>query len=333
MPSKFKRKLFKLLPFLKILIGLICLIGLIWLGINFRPKAPTFWWQVVFTNPLKTSQGTTNILLLGVAGTAYDGADLTDSMILLNFNRRLNKTFLISLPRDIWSPTMQAKINTAYHYGEEKRDGGGFLLAKAAVEEVTGLPVHYAVKIDMGGLKKVIDLLGGVEINIEKSFDDYEFPVPGKENDLCDNDPTFACRYTHLHFDKGAQILNGERALQYIRSRKAVGEEGSDFARNKRQQNLMLAIKNKLLSREIILNFRIISSLPKLLDEITETDLPASYFPYFAKQVGLMVFSKLQTVPLENWLYNPAVEDYGQWVLIPKTGDFGKIHQYLQKLQ
>lgn len=324
MPLKFKKKLNQLWPFLK---GLIILISFI-IFINFigqiknRVK-PTFWWSVVFSNPLKQTNGFTNILLLGMAGGTHDGADLTDTMILVSFNQKQNKTTLISLPRDIWSPTLQAKINTAYHYG-------GFVLAKTIAEEVTGLPVHYSAKIDISGLKKLVDFLGGVEINVDRTFDDYKFPIEGKETDLCNGDPNFGCRYLHLHFDAGKQIFDGMRALEYVRSRQAEGDEGTDFARNLRQQKVMLGIKKKMMSLGILLNPGKLTSLFHLVDEIVDTDLPQDHLPYLWKQIARMGFSKIKTIHFEDLLFNPPENLYGQWVLTPKSEDFKQIQEYLQ---
>lgn len=315
MPFKFKRKL---------TIGLICFIGLIWLGINFRPKTnPTFWWSIVFSNPLKQTNGLTNILLLGMAGGTYDGADLTDTMILMSYNQKNKQTVLIILPRDLWSPTLQAKINTAYHYG-------GFILAKSIAEEVTGLPVHYSAKIDLSGFKKLVDLLGGVELNIDRSFDDNKFPIEGKEADLCDGDPTFSCRYRVVHFSAGKQILDGTRVLEYIRSRQAEGDEGTDFARSQRQGKVMVAIKKKVLSPAVLLNPGKVSALFHLADEIVDTDLPQDHLPYLWKQIALMGFSQIKTVHFENLLESSTQNFYGQWVLMPKAEDFSQIQKYLQ---
>ncbi|MBI4999757.1 LCP family protein [Candidatus Gottesmanbacteria bacterium] len=328
MSPKFRRKLARFLPgrvffFLICLISLISLIGFI--------KKPFFWWSILFSNPLKQTQGLTNILVLGVPGGEHEGSDLTDTMIFLSFNQKNGKTVLISLPRDLWSETLQAKINSAYHYGEEKKPGGGLVLAKSSIEEIIGLPIHYALKIDFTGFKQMIDLLGGVEIEIERAFDDYEFPIEGKEDDLCEGDPEYKCRYQHIHFDAGRQLLNGEKALQYVRSRNAEGEEGTDFGRSKRQQKLILALRNRLFSPKILFNPRKISYFIKTLSRIIETDIPQDYLPYFGKIFLKIDSPKIETLSLEEFLINPPIWQYGQWVLVPRTGDFGEIQEYLKK--
>lgn len=332
MPPKFRRKFSKILAKLKIpllTLGIFCLLGL---TISLRPKIkPSFWWSILFTNPLKQTFGLTNILLLGVAGGTHEGADLTDTMIFLSVNQKNGKTSLIPLPRDLWSPILMAKINSAYHYGEEKKLGGGLILAKSVVEEIVGLPIHYAIKIDFAGFVKIIDLLGGVEIEVERIFDDYKFPIEGKENDPCGGDPQFKCRYQHIHFDAGRQILNGERALQYARSRNAEGEEGTDFARSRRQQKLILAFRNRIFSRELLFNPRKISQFIKILGEVIETDISQESLPYFGKILVKIDSARIKTLSLEEFLINPPVWQYGQWVLTPRTGDFSQIQEYLKE--
>lgn len=313
MPPEFKKKLSKFWPVFKGLIIIIILINFIIFIGQIKTKV----------KPLKQTNGLTNILLLGVAGGTHDGADLTDAMILVSFNQKQNKTTFVSLPRDIWSPALQAKINTAYHYG-------GFVLAKSITEEVTGFSVHYVVKIDLSGFKKLVDLLGGLEINIDRPFDDNKFPIEGKEADLCNGDSNFGCRYLSVHFAGGKQVLNGERVLQYIRSRQAEGDEGTDFSRSLRQEKVMVAVKKKILSLNIFLNPGKVAALFRLLDEITETDLPQDYLLYLWKQIALMGFSQIKTIHFESLLFNPSESLYGQWVLTPKSEDFKQIQEYLQ---
>ncbi len=119
--------------------------------------------NLVYTN------GRTNVLLLGIGGEAQDGADLTDTIIFASIDIKTGDTVMVSIPRDIWSDLLKAKINTAYHYGEERRSGGGFLLARQAVEEVIGQPIHYVFLLDFNAFVEAIDLLGGVEIQVDRT--------------------------------------------------------------------------------------------------------------------------------------------------------------------
>ncbi|MEI8232879.1 MAG: LCP family protein, partial [bacterium] len=172
---------------------------------------------------LKTDAGRTNILLMGIGGEGHEGGDLTDSMLFVSFNLLDNTADIIPIPRDIWVPSMKAKINTAYHYGKERRSDGGLALAKSAVAETLGVPVHYAVTLDFQGFVKAIDAVGGIDVEVQNTFDDYKYPIPGKETVEPESD-----RYEHIHFDAGLTHMDGATALKFTRSRHAEGDEGTD---------------------------------------------------------------------------------------------------------
>ncbi len=286
--------------------------------------------------PLKKFENRTNFLLLGIPGKNHEGIDLTDTMIFVSINFDSQDVLMISLPRDIWLESMKDKINTAYHYGEDKKEGGGFILSKSAIEEVIGLPVHYILLVDFDGFKRLIDLVGGIDVQIENSFTDTKFPITGAENDLCDGDFEYKCRYEKLSFNKGVEHMNGERALKFVRSRNAEGAEGTDFARGKRQQKVMLAFQQKLLSLE---NFSPdkLSLLADSLKETVRTDLTLNEAAYLGK-FALTFKGSVRSIPLDSgdkqkkidgFLINPPVEKYGKWVLVPRTSNFQEIHSYI----
>lgn len=278
---------------------------------------------------LQATGGRTNIILLGIGGGSHQGADLTDTMILLSIASE-NRTFaFLSLPRDIWSETLQDKINSAYHYGEEKKKGGGLVLAKTIVEDVSGLPIHYAVVVDFSGFTKVIDLVGGVEVDVAQSFIDPQFPIAGRENDECGGDPTFACRYEPLHFEKGREHMDGELALKYVRSRHAEGEEGSDFARSRRQQEVLLALKEKFTSPFSWISPTRVWPLLGAIDEATDTNMKIGEVLTVGKLFTKIPGSAIKKISIEDLLYSPPIAWYGRYVLIPKE-DFSSIHTYLR---
>lgn len=271
---------------------------------------------------LRSLEGRTNILLLGIGGGIHEGSDLTDTMIVLSILPLKHTMAMISLPRDLWSDTLRDKINTAYHYGEEKSPpsggGTGFVLAKSIVEDVIGMPIHYAFLVDFSGFQKIIDLVGGVYVNVTTAFTDSEFPVAGRENDLCGGDPTLACRYEAIHFEKGEQLMNGNRALQYVRSRHAEGNEGSDFARSKRQQDVLVALKAKLTDPRVWLSPRL-PVLVRALDDATDTDLNISEVVTVGKLTIQVPGGSIKKISFEDFLMTPPSWQYdGKYVLVPK---------------
>lgn len=343
--SKAKRRLSKYLPLIRAgltVFGLSLLIFTFFLlarpafrvaGSLFR--APVLIFSLFSRNPtdLATADGRANLLLLGAGGAGHEGVDLTDTIIFISADVSSGDIFMLSLPRDIWIPSMKAKINTAYHYGEQRRpDGGGLVLAKAAVSEILDQPVHYTLLIDFEGFKKAIDLLGGVEIEVERAFDDYQYPIPGREN--AEPEET---RYEHLHFEAGKQLMDGERALKYVRSRYAEGEEGTDFARSRRQQRLLLALKDRLFSSETLLNPKRIAELVNVFGDSIDTDVSQSEYGGLVKLALKFKQENLRTEVLdgesqdtEGYLINPPPYQYdGQWVLVPRNGDWTQVQEHI----
>ena len=297
------------------------------------------------------NQSSFNILLLGYGGGNHEGAYLTDSMIVMHIDPSDKKIVLISIPRDIWIeiPTngdkgSYWKINAAYELGlddidyPKKKDqfkgvSGGGNLTKYIVGEVTGFNIDRFIALDFSGFKKTISTLRGVDINVEKAFDDYQFPIDGKEDDLCGHTKedlpdlekiatisateAFPCRYKYLHFDAGLIHMGGEAALDYVRSRHSL-QDGTDFGRSKRQRNLLIAIKQKIFNLGFIP--QILPFMTSLQDDI-RTDLSLLELKTFidkADDLNQYQFSNL-ALSDENVLKWSFTDD-GQYILSPKDG-------------
>lgn len=207
-----------------------------------------------------------NILLMGYGGGQHDGGYLTDSMMVIHVDPAQKNVAMLSIPRDLWvaiptgATSLYSKINAAYAIGMDKvnyqnRDVqfkgeyGGGNLAKKVVGDVLGTQIDYFVSVNFDGFIKIIDALGGIDINVENSFNDFYYPSGDDtaSGPVCNapmNTKTF-CRYWHVSFAAGKQNMTSQLALEYTRSRHAEGVEGTDFARGKRQQNVLQAIKHK----------------------------------------------------------------------------------------
>ncbi|MCL4339072.1 LCP family protein [Patescibacteria group bacterium] len=307
--------------------------------------SPSLLSSIVFnTTPnLKSYQGRTNIAVLGIGGGNHEGADLTDTMMFLSVDFQKHDALMVSIPRDIWLDSLKDKINAAYHYGEAKEKGGGFILAKSAIEEVVGQPVHYAVLVDFSGFERLIDLLDGVDINVSTAFTDTMYPIAGKENDTCVGDPTFACRYETVHFNTGLQHMDGTTALKFVRSRHAQGEEGTDFARDQRQQKVILAIKDKVMKPSFWTDPRRVVEVIDAFNKTVLTDMNLSEKIQMARFFATLKDGSLRKVVLDagdilsnapnrrkGFLVNPPDWQYdGRWVLAPRTGNFDEIHKFI----
>lgn len=278
---------------------------------------------------LKSQEGRTNILLLGIGGGSHAGADLTDTILVVSLVPKVKKMAMISVPRDIWSDTLKDKVNSAYHYGEVKKEGGGLTLAKVVVEDVVGLPIHYVLLIDFSGFESIIDIVGGIDITVPKSFTDTEFPIAGKEEDLCDGDPEFACRYESVSFISGNQHMDGETALTYIRSRHAEGDEGSDFARGRRQQEVFAVLLQQIKNPSLWLSISRARLLFDAFDRATTTDMRIGELATVGKMIVKMGSREPKRISFVEYLTEPPLWMYGRYTLVPKEG-FGVIHEYIK---
>ena len=278
---------------------------------------------------LQPTPGRTSFLILGMAGENHAGNDLTDSMIFLSAENQTGKTLTISLPRDIWIASLRAKLNTVYHYQ-------GLEETKKTVEEILGQKVDYGLVIDFSLFTQAVDFLGGVEVEVERTFEDFKYPIAGRENDLCDGDKEYKCRYESLHFKAGKQFMDGTMALKYVRSRNAEGEEGTDFARSQRQQRLLSAIQKKVFIPRVILNPKKMIDLSRLVLANIKTDITQDDYLDLLRIALKWRKHNFKMLVLNNgYLINPPTSKQkydNQWVLVPKTGDWQEVNLYIKDL-
>jgi len=339
---------------------------LLFLGLFFIAKTASFYpflFSLIFdkTISLKENNSRVNILVLGIGGGSHEGPNLTDTIILASLDENRNKITLTSVPRDLWLPDLtenNKKINGAYAYGEAIKKGGGLPLAKAAISKITGQDVNYALRIDFSGFEKAVSIVGGLDINVDNTFDDYQYPVEGKEDDLCGKTPEeltsiatesaelqvkdLPCRYKHVHFDKGLNHMDGETALEFVRSRHADGIEGSDFARSKRQEKIINAFKEKVLSAQTFVNPVKILNLYGVLKDSLDTDIKQEEFDDFVRLAQKFKKAQIKSVVIDAGddqtgrqgllIYGPILAEYNYLsVLIPRlgNGNFKEIQKYI----
>ncbi|HWA52244.1 MAG TPA: LCP family protein [Patescibacteria group bacterium] len=245
-----------------------------------------------------------NILLMGVRGESGDGPDLTDTMILVSINTQNKKMALISIPRDIWVDDLKDKVNSAYMYGKQK--GGaqtGIILAKSTIEEITGQQIDYGVVVDFSSFKDIVDAIGGVQVNVANSFTDTQYPVAGQENNPC-----ISCRYMTVSFQKGLQTMNGDTALEFVRSRHASGVEGNDIAREARQQLIIDAILKKIVTPQVLTNTSIDEKLFNVLRNNILTDMTLKNAGSVARYIIDAKNNKISYTIPDDLLYTPSNE-------------------------
>ncbi len=182
---------------------------------------------------------------------AADGPPRTDTMILLTVDPLTKTAGMLNVPRDLWVsiPGYQyGRINTAYPLGIAYEDpsGGGPGLAMKTVEQLLGVPIDYYAIIDFSAFEKFIDELGGINVRV---FEDISVDPIGKENTV--------------DLKVGDYLFDGATALAYARARHTAG---SDFDRAKRQQQVILAIEDRIFD---LGPAKVAARVPAIYNELT----------------------------------------------------------------
>lgn len=277
-----------------------------------------------WSQPVVATNDRKNILLLGVdtLKTRGNSLPLTDTMMLVSMNVKTGEVHTLPLPRDLWSGEYKTKINALYTYGLERYPNEPERFPREVIEQMTGVPVHHTIVLSMEQVAEIIDLLGGIEVNIDKSFTDNEFPRTDVDV-TSEKDP--AKLYETVSFEQGKHVLTGERALKYIRSRHSEDEEGTDLARSQRQQQVISAVVTKLRQRAVIFNPKLMGKLysyyntnfAKYFSPVEGIATVKQLFPARDKIVieshGLTIYPEVEDGLIEH----PPTKNYDkQWVYI-----------------
>lgn len=203
-----------------------------------------------------TGTSRVTILLMGLDYRDWksgEGAPRTDSMMLVTFDPISETAGMLSIPRDLWVEIPgygHGRINTAYALGEQDRlPGGGPALAVKTVEKFLGVPIKYYVQIDFGAFVRMVDEIGGVELDVPERITVDPGAQIGPDNTVT--------------LEPGIQNLCGDVALAYARARKT---EGGDFDRARRQQQVAVAIRDQVLNLDMLTT--LVAKAPALYQEL-----------------------------------------------------------------
>ena len=241
----------------------------------------------------------TNILVLGIDQIG-DEPGRADSIIVMSINQETDEVALISIPRDsrVEIPGRGLdKINHAMAYK------GEVSLVKSTVENLLEVPIDHYIYTNFTGFTKIVDILGGVTINVEKRMVHNSVLSPS------------------INLSPGVQRLNGVQALGYVRFR---SDSKGDFGRMQRQQNFLKAVAIEALQMKTV--FR----LPKLLEETARhvrTDMTISQLLAFAKRANDIDMDEVITVTLPGRNANVNGVAY---VLLDKDTLTETIERYLR---
>ncbi len=250
-------------------------------------------------------------------------------LILVSIKKSTGQTALISLPRDLylqlWCVPEKKKINFAYAHG-------GLDCAKKTVSYLTNLYVDYAISVDFEALKETIDTLGGITVYLDQPFEeDFQWAKEGQE----ENEHWFIKEVDGeekwvFYVPKGENHLDGQTALYYVRSRYST----DDFDRMYRQQQVLLAIKEKALSLGVLVNPIKIYNLLDVLEEHFRTDMNLGDIKNLinladdldTKNIKRQVFD----ISPEGLLYYTFINE--EYVLLPVGDNFDRIQEVCKNI-
>ena len=273
------------------------------------------------------TQNVTTIMLVGQNYREGEEHYLSDTMIMCTINRDTNTLTMTSLLRDLYVPIPsyaghgpgRNRINVCYHLGTQWTGSvkGGMEMLALCVEQNFGIPIDHTVEVDFTAFEKVVDLMGGVDIELTQAEADY------LNSDAC-------AYYGFDEFSAGPQTLNGLEALAYARIRAIDG----DFQRTNRQRNVINSLINKCKKMGLWdLHKMATEILPMITTDMTDEEIANYIWEFLPMLADLTIVS--QKVPLEkdqmngDWSYSgKEVEGIGN-VLEPNLWSHKK---YLQQI-
>ncbi len=279
--------------------------------------------------------GRVNIMVLGKGGPGHTGADLTDTVLIASIDPLQKEASLLSIPRDLYVkvPNLGSmRINSVYSNAKERVLSGGKRSSdlqqeaekagldaiQKALEQSMGIPIHYYSMVDFEAFRQAIDTVGGITVDVKEQL--YDPSVAWENN----NNPLIAAR--------GQQTMNGKKALIYARSR--MGSARGDFDRGQRQREIILALKEKVLSAGTFGNPLKISQLTDAFGNHVQTNLNVNEVMRVYNIGKEISSSKITSIGLADPPNNFVTTDMvgGQSVVIPRAGlyNFKEIQNYVR---
>ncbi len=271
-------------------------------------------------------EGRVNILLLGVGDVGHAGEGLTDTILVASVDPKTYDVVMISIPRDLYVKIpgfWWSKINAANAFAEQAKEDSGPEVIKKTVSDVLDMPIHYYLRIDFTGLKKSVDSLGGVDINNPAALSDPDYP--------CDKNERYSCGF---NLKAGNFHMDGALALKFARCRK--GTCGDDYGRAKRQQTVLVAMRDQALKLGNILNPAKINDLLGIVGDHLRTDISLEEMQRLVtigrKINSNTIINKVLENEEEGLVKNSNIGDSSIVIPTAGVGNYRAIQSYVRSL-
>ena len=279
--------------------------------------------------PLKTdSNNRTNILAFGTSGYdmqgeegngVHDGAQLTDSIMLISLDQETGDAAMLSLPRDLKvssTCTGTGKVNEIYWCnnmdGNNEEAGATALMSE--VGTILGVDIQYYAHLNWGSLVDIVNILGGIDVTLDEDISDYY--------------------YTGAVFKSGVTYnINGEQALGLARARH--GTESGDFSRGASQQKILIGIKDRIYEKGLSLSD--ILSLATTLGDNLRTNFSVNELKTVANLPSKFDFNNIRQISLSpaedgtNYMTTGMINGISYVLPAAGAGNYSAIQEYVEK--
>ncbi|HEY4964617.1 MAG TPA: LCP family protein [Candidatus Saccharimonadales bacterium] len=342
------RRIFSLKHIIITLVAAVLVIGGL-LGFNFAYNIHKLFGGSIFgifsSSKLKgQDSGRINILIAGNSADdpGHNGANLTDSIMVISINTKNNTAFMLSIPRDLYvniPGNGYGKINEAYVDGQASSftaagyPNGGMGQLEQVVSQDLGIPIDYYALVDYSAIRDAVNAVGGINVNIQSS----------DPRGLYDPSIDYSTHGPLVKLTNGVHTLDGQQALDLARARGdtygAYGYANSDFERTANQRLMLVALKQKATSAGVLANPVTLSKLFNTVGSNVKTDLTLGdvrTLYSLAKPINSsnITSASFQNGPNGQNLLASYVTSSGQDALIPAAGvgNYTKIQHYVQQL-
>lgn len=282
-------------------------------------------------------------LILGTDEVEGSGrqAVLTDTLLFASYSSAENTLSVVSLPRDVYHPEYATKINALYFYGQERNPVAPQEFPATVLSEMLGVPFDGVLVVSLHDVQELIDLVGGVTVNVPHAFIDEAFPRSGVDVTKEKNPEIL---YETVIFEAGEQHMNGETALKYIRTRKSSDpEEGTDEARTRRQRQVLSALFAQLANPNFIANPYNAGQLYRWYADRYSAEVSLYELGSMAGSVwhnrsvpefislDLPITVEATATESSTLFVHPPTQKYGQWVYEPVDPTWEQFHKFVKE--
>lgn len=324
----------------QIIIGIIMLLLIVIVVFTRLKPYHTFLSQEMNVSPLAMVLGTldvqsvndrVNILILGQAGNGADDPNFSQSLALASYDLETNKLTILTIPRNIWSDTIEGTLSAVYSFAETEKTGAGPTLSKIEIGSLLGVQIQYLVQFRFAQVQELVEAVGDLTLSLPYALEDQRYLIPGMEDDECIGEPDFSCRYEEVSFPSGEVSMDAETVVKFLGSELDEESEAETMSSRVRHRLVTEAVFTQLIESFSGADIETISEKytaisPLFWREFSEEELMSMVRTGVAK--GGFEYS-VESLP-EELFEVPNIWDYGGlYVFLPQDPSLQELQAYV----